>query len=215
MSISYSAIKRHIIGKKKNWSFSLQTFLFLIFCYFIYLFRDIFLSFPLWIVLFILFISYLLAMGISYNFINLHRCKRFYKSCKTFFIENDVQFCRITVEKKDYKMQGINTTQEATIRPSPEPTNAVYLETDDFLLLFFSIQHFVFIKEVLKLYIFVKPDRDLCIKDKSVRIVRDFKITQTEQGKSIVFPNKQGIKRIIISAGADDHVGPMKQNKEK
>jgi len=59
-------------------------------------------------------------------------------------------------------------------------------------------QHFYFVKEVLKPYIFIKTDKDVHIKNKSVRVVRDFKMIETEQGRTITFSNKQGIKRIII-----------------
>lgn len=199
MSILYLKIRKHIIGKNKNWNFSVQALRFLIFCCFIYLFfRGILLSFPLWIILFIFFISNLLIMCISYSFINLHRCRKFYKSCESFLTESDVQFYKIMIEKKDYQIQVPNSSQSATIHSCPEPTNAVCVETNEFLLLFFSIRHFVFVKEVLKPYIFIKTDKDFCIKNKSVNIVRDFKITQTEQGKIVVFPNKQGVNRIII-----------------
>ena len=44
---------------------------------------------------------------------------------------------------------------------------AVYLKTDDFLLLFFSIQYVGLFQQVFKPYIFVEPDKMFYIKDES------------------------------------------------
>jgi len=203
MSIIYSKIRKHIIGKKALWSFGLLTLFFLAWGYFVYFISDgIF--FPISTSGFLIwFISYLLIMGMNYSFVNLYRCKKFYQFCKNFLTESNVQFCEIMVEKKDYQMQvGPYTSGEVTVRPTPDPTNAICIETNEFILLFFSIQHFVVLKNVLKPYIFIKPDKKLHIKDKNVKIVRDFEIIETEQGRAIVFSNRHGIKRVIIPAGA-------------
>jgi len=210
MSIVYSKIKKHIIGKNFFWGLCILFFLFLIWSYIMYLGRDfIFFLFNVGSIL-MWFISYLLIMGVSYGFINLYRCKRFYKFCDLFLLENDVQFCKIMIEKKDYEMKVPNRSYDATVRPLPESTNAIYFETNEFILLFFSVQHFVVLKNVLKPYIFLKTDKEFHIKDKSVKIVRNFETTETEQGRAIVFSNKQEIKRMIIPAGTDVHVGAHK-----
>ncbi|MDR0438291.1 MAG: hypothetical protein LBH22_08345 [Bacteroidales bacterium] len=196
MSIVYSKIRKHIIGKKSFWSFGVLALVFLIWGYFMYFIRDR-IFFPISLGYFLIYsISGLLIMGISYNFINLYRCKRFYKFCKKFLPKSNVQFCKIMIEKKDYQIRSF---REVIVHPPPKSTNAVYLETNEFILLFFSIQHFV-LKEVLKPYIFIKSDKELYIKDKRVKIVQDFEITETEQGRAIVFFNKQGLKRVIIPA---------------
>jgi len=198
MSILYSKIRKHIIGEIFFWSLGALAFLLLIWSYFVYLIRgNVFFPFSLGNFL-ILFLSYLLIMSISYSFINLYRLKKFHEFCENFLTESDAQFCKIMIEKKDYKMLAPYTAHEAAVRPYPVPTNAVHFETNELLLLFFSVRHYFVIKEVLKPYVFVRPDKDLCIKDKSVNVVRDFEITETEQGKAIIFSNKQGIKRVII-----------------
>jgi len=192
----YSKIKKHIIGKAFFWRFGILTPVFLGWCYFIYLIMDnIFLPFSLGNLL-IYALSFLLIMSIYYNFISLYRCKKFYKFHENSLTESNVQLCKINIEKKDFQVQVPNSTQSATVNSFPQPTNAVYLETDEFLLLFFSIQHFYIVKEVLKPYVFIKTDKDLHIKNKNVIVVRDFKMVETEQGRAITFSNKQGIKRI-------------------
>jgi len=198
MSVGYSKIRKHIIGKNKNLSFCVQTLLFLISCYLIYLFIDALPYFPLWTILFTFSVSYFLAMSISYRCLNIYRYRKFYTLYEVFLTENDVQLCKIMVQKKDFQMQVLNSTQLATVSPLLLPTNAVYFENNELLLLFFSTQHFYIVKEVLKPYIFIKTDKDLHIKNKNVRVVRDFKMVEIEQGRAVTFSNKQGIKRIII-----------------
>jgi hypothetical protein len=86
----------------------------------------------------------------------------------------------------------------AVIRPSPKLINAIYLETDDFLLLFFSIGFWGIFQEVLNPFIFIKTSSEFYIKGKKVNIIRDFEIIETEQNKTIIFPNKYEIKKVII-----------------
>jgi len=91
-----------------------------------------------------------------------------------------------------------NKLYDVEIKSLPKLTNAVYFETDDFLLLFFSIQNFVIFQQVLKPYIFAKSKNELNIKDKNVNVIRDFETVETEQGKTIIFSNKHGIKKLVI-----------------
>jgi hypothetical protein len=107
------------------------------------------------------------------------------------------QLCEITVEKESYTMKVVNQSYDAKIHPMPKQTNAVYSETDDFILIFLSIQHFGIFQEVLKPFIFFKTDKVFFLNDKNVNVIRDFETFETEQGRNIIFSNRYGIKKVI------------------
>jgi len=71
---------------------------------------------------------------------------------------------KIVIEKESYKMQVPYKSYDATIHSFPKTTNVIYLETDDFLLFFFSIQYLVVFQLVLKPFIFIKTEKDFDIK---------------------------------------------------
>jgi hypothetical protein len=116
-----------------------------------------------------------------------------------------MQLCRITVEKEGYTMKGVNQSHDAKIHPMPKQTNVIYSETDDFILIFFSIQHFGIFQEVLKPLIFLKTDKVFFLNDKNVKVIRNFETFDTEQGRNIIFSNRYGIKKVIIPLQIRSH----------
>jgi hypothetical protein len=100
------------------------------------------------------------------------------------------------VEKEDYQMKVVG--RETKVRSRLKLTNVVYFETDEFLLLFFSKQYLGLFQQILKPFVFLKTNKAFNIKDKNVNIIRDFKTVETEQSKTIVFPNRYDIKKVII-----------------
>jgi len=67
----------------------------------------------------------------------MYRCKGFLKLNNNYFKVYNAQFIRIIVEKEVSKMPVPYKSYDTTIQPFPKQANAIYLETDDFLLLFF------------------------------------------------------------------------------
>jgi hypothetical protein len=51
---------------------------------------------------------------------------------------------------------------------------------------------------VLKPFIFIKGNKEISIKNNNVNIIRNFEIVDTEQGRMVIFPNKHGIKKMMI-----------------
>jgi len=196
----YSEINRHIINKKYFWNYSISivTSLVLGYLYFdsinisVAFFRNM---------LFLVSIFWLLTVPIGCILTNIYRCQTFLKFYNNFLRGYDVQFFKIAIEKEDYKMQVFYTSHNATIRPFPKSTNAICIETDDFLLLFLSIKYSGIFQLVLKPFIFVKTNKEFHLKDKNANIIQDFKMTEIKQNRIIIFPNKDGIKRLMIPAG--------------
>lgn len=198
--MNYSEIKKHVIGKSYFLNYSTRIFIFLILCYLIYIYKNIIfvlqVAIPGRLILTLLFL-WMSTMSLYYVMINLHRCRNFYKFYINNLKEYDVHFCKIVVEKEDYKMHVPNGTS-ATIHPSPKSMNAVYLETDDYFLLFFAISYFGLFQEVLKPFIFVKTAKEFYTEDKKVKVIRDFKTIETEENRTLIFPNNYGITKVII-----------------
>jgi len=95
-------------------------------------------------------------------------------------------------------MQAPYKSYNATITPFPKLTNAICIEEEDFFLLFFSIQYLGILQLVLKPLIFIKTEKEFCINDKNVKLIRDFEVVKTTENRTIVFPNKDGIKKVVI-----------------
>ena len=85
-----------------------------------------------------------------------------------------------------------------SFQPFKKSTNVIYLETNDFLLLFLSVRYLETIQLLLNPFIFIKTDKKISIKDKKINLIQDFKIDETEDNRTITFSNKYGIKKIII-----------------
>ena len=200
----YSEIKRHIIDKKYYWSYCIIIIISLVFGSLACINKVDFSFFYSRGAIFTLLIFGLSILAIGCIWINLHRCRSFYKFYNIFLKGHNAQFNKIVIEKEDYKMQVSNNSYNATIRPAPKTTNVVYLETDDLLLLFFSIQYMGIFQRILKPFIFIKTDKDFFIKDKNINIIRNFEIVETEQSRTIIFSNKYGIKKVIIQDYLDN-----------
>jgi len=200
--MNYPEIKKHIIGKKYFWNYSTKVFMFLILCCLIYINKNnISLSQDFFSQDFIttLLIFWILILSIYCMLINLYRCRSFYKFYNFSFKQYNAQFYRIIIEKENYKMTVPTRSFSTTIRPSPKQTNAVYVETDDFLLLFFSIQYFGLVRQVLKPFIFVKNNKEFDVKSTNVNVIRDFETIETEENRTLIFPNNYGITKVIIT----------------
>ena len=183
----YSEIKRHIIGKRYFWS------------YYIIIFTSLVLvSLSFYTNILSLLIFWLSIMSLVCIMLNFYRCRKFYNFYNLFYKENKIHFYKIVIVKEKYKMQVPNNTYYATIHPSPKSTNAACIETEDLLLIFFSIQYFGIFQLVLKPFVFIKSDKAIDIKDKNVNIIQNFEIVDTEQGRMVIFPNKHGIKKMMI-----------------
>ena len=195
--MQYSEIKRHIINKKYYWNYSICIITSLLLGYLCFdnlnisllSFRDI---------IFWLSIFWLLTMSIGCIGLNLYRCRSFYKFYHNSLKEYNVQFIKIVIQNEDYKMQAFYQSKDATIRPFPKPANAIYIEENDFIMFFFSMHYVSLFQLVLKPIIFIKTEKELFIKDKNVNFIKKFDIIETEQNKTIIFPNKNGIKKLII-----------------
>ena len=183
----HSEIINHIISKRYYLYYGIIIFISLLL---------ILLSFYGTILALLMF--WLSIMSIGCILINIYRCRRFLKFYNNYFKEYDAQFNRILIEKETYKVQVPYRSYNATIQPFPKPTNVVCIETDDFLLIFFSIQYSGILQLVLKPFMFMKTDKEFCIKDKCVNLIQNFEITETDENRTIIFPNKDGIKKIII-----------------
>ena len=141
----------------------------------------------------------LFALFVGNVLINFHRCRRFHQ----FIIKNNlpkdtIQSCKITIEKESYKLKPVYSSYDAKIQPRSRATNAICIETDDYFLVFFAVDFFRIFQEVLKPCVFIKPGKERCITDKNIEIIDDYKAIETEQDTVIDFPNKHGIKKLII-----------------
>ena len=200
--MNYSEIKRHIIGKKYFWSYSTRILIFLILGYLIYINRNsIFLAEKIISIgsISILLFFCLSTLSVYYMLMNLYRCQNFYKSYKN-HLKHSTHFCKIVIEMEDYKMHV--PMRSATIRPFPKSTNAVYLETDDDFLLFFSINFFG-VQQVLKPFIFIKNSKEFYVKGANKNVIRDFETIETEENRAIIFSNNYGISKVIIPRAAE------------
>ena len=191
MAMQYSDIKRHIIDRNSFWKYSIVLLLFLIYLSFIYMTEEGF-SF-LFVIILTAFICILL---ISNMLINLYKCRRFYKFYKNYLDEQTTQLYKVSIEKEDYQMRVIG--RDTKVHSMTKPTNVISIETDDFLLLFLSIKYFGVFQQVLKPFIFLKTDTDICINEKSANVIKSYETDETEQGRTIVFPNRYNIKKVII-----------------
>ena len=183
----YSEIRNHIITKNYYWYYCIIIVISLVLALFSFYGSVL-----------ALLIFWLSIMSIGCILMNYYRCRRFFKFYNNFLKDYNVLFDRALIEKESYRMSVPYKSYDATIQSSPKSTNVVYLETDVFLLLFFSIRYLGIFQLVLKPFIFLKPQKEFHTIDKSVTIIRDFKIIETEEDRTIIFPNKDGIKRIIL-----------------
>jgi len=197
----YSDIRRHIINKKYLWGNSMMIFISLGLGYLMYIdnitiYLNNFFSRGTPLILLILGLPILSARCIL---INWYRCRNFYKFYKDYLKEYSMHFYKIAVEKEAFKVGGTYSFNDATIHPSSKSINAVYLETDNYLLLFFSVSFWGMFQEVLNPFIFVKPGKEFYTKYKNVKIIREFKMSQVKQNIVIdISNNKNGIKKILI-----------------
>jgi hypothetical protein len=197
----YSDIKRQIINKNFLWGYSIIIFISLIFGCLIYVNKSsISLNNDFYVRTILLIISFLClsVLSICYGLANLYRCQSFYKFYKNHLKEHNTHFRKIVIEKENYKMPMPNTPRNVTIRPAPKSTNAVYLETEEFLLLFFSIRYLGLVRQVLKPFIFIKNNKEFYAKGANINIIRDFETIETGENRILIFPNSYGITKIII-----------------
>lgn len=192
--MNYLKVKRHIIDKNSFLFSSIIIFVSLILSYLIYLNGF---SFSFRSIILILLILILSLSSLIYIFINLLRCRNFNVLWENRFKKYDICFCKIDIKQDDYKIQALYSSYTATMSSFPKATNAIYIETGEFMLLFFSIKQFGFIQTVLKPFIFLKNEK-ISMQKEHLDIIRDFDSIETTNGKIIIFPNKHGIKEIII-----------------
>jgi len=193
----YSEIKKYIINKQYYWICSAIILISLIFSYW-NIDSNTFSLLDFRNMVAVLLIFWLSILSIGCIVINICRCRNFSKFYNNYLNKYHVEFNIIEIEKEAFKVQAPYQSYNATLHPSPKSTNAIYIETDDFLLLFFSIQYLGILQLVLKPFIFIKTDKDFYKKNKSVNVIRDFKMVETERGRVIIFRNKCEIKKIMI-----------------
>jgi len=187
--MSYPEIRNHIIDKKYFWCYSIIFLLSFLLVFLLCLHKaSISISFSRGNInaLLILWLS-LISIGSLLN--NYYRCWSFYQFYNNSLQGYNAQFNKILIEKESYKMQVPSKSYNAIVQPFPKSANAVFLETDDLILLFFSIRYIEIIQFVPKPLIFIKPNKEYCISDKSVNLIRDFKIVETKEDKTIIFSN--------------------------
>ena len=198
----YLDIKRHIINKKYLWGYSAMIFIPIIFGYLICTnkINIPFEAFSRGNFVFILLFLALPILSTRCILINSYRSQKFYNFYKNYLTEYNGHFYKIAVEKEAFRINTPHISpNDAAIYPSPKLTNAVYLETDNYLLLFFSVSFWGMFQEVLNPFIFVKPGKEFHARYKNTNIIREFKISQTEQNIVIDFPvNRNEIKKVII-----------------
>jgi hypothetical protein len=130
---------------------------------------------------------------------NVYRCWHFYKLYENYLNEQTAQLCKITVEKKGYKMKVPINSNDAEIHSMPKLTNAICIESNEYSLFFFSINYLGIFQEVLNPFILVKTNEEFYIKDKNVMVVKDFETIETVQNRIINFPkNRYQIVKVII-----------------
>jgi hypothetical protein len=193
--MQYSEIKNHIIDKKFYWNYGIIIFISLVFISLTLI--DIIGFHSLQGFAFLILILWAPALTIGCFLMNLRRCRNFNEFYNNSLIEYNAEFKKIMVLREDYKLSVPYKGYDATVSSFPKPTNVISIETEDFLLLFFPIKFSFFFQLVLKPFIFIK-NKEFSIKDKSVSLIRDFKIIETEENRTIIFKNKDGIKKIII-----------------
>ena len=197
--MQYSELKYHIIEKKYFLGFSIIIFSSIILGYLIFTGEEGISLFILRGLFFYLAIICFSITLIGYLVVNFHRCHSFFYSfLVSELMKKTMQICEILIETKAYKMKVPYNSYDAKIHSKPKPTNAVCIETNEYLLLFFSLHYLGLFQEVLKPFIFLKTKNKFHIETKSVNIIRDFELITTEQNRTIIFPNKHGIKKIII-----------------
>jgi len=193
--MQYLEVKRHIIDRKYFLGYSFIFFISFILGYLEYISTDINFTFSFLLGTAVFWLSIIL---IGIIVINIYRCRSFYNSFKNDLNGKTTQLYKIVIETKGYKMKVPYKSYDAEILSMPKSENTICIETDEYLLLFFSISFLGLFQEVLKPYIFLKTDKNFCMKDKKVNIVRDFETVETVQSRTIIFPNKYGIKKVII-----------------
>ena len=132
--------------------------------------------------------------------INSYRCRFFYKFYNNCLKKYDLHFRKIMIEKGSYKIDApYISSYKATVYPPQKTTNAIYLETDNYWLLFFSVSYWGIFQVVLRPFIFIKPDKDVHINYKNVTIIQKTQMFQSEQGIVIdLSTNRHNVKRVII-----------------
>lgn len=196
--MDYLKMKKHILNKKSFFIYGIIIFLSFLLVYFVCINGIGKISPDVREIAIIIAILNFLFLSIQGIFINLYRCRNFYKFYENLLKESNPILGRIIIIKEDFKMQVPNKSYDTIVHPSPKFTNAVYIETDNFILLFFSIQCLGIFQKVLNPFIFIKTDKEFKVKDKHINIIKDFEIIENNQDTAIIFPNKYDIKRMII-----------------
>jgi len=185
--MTYWKIVKHIISRRYYLYYGIVIIMSLIL---------VFLSFYTSILALLIF--WLSVMSIGCVLVNMYRCRNFHQFYENSFKAYNAQFIRVVIEKEDYKMQVPYKSYNATVRPLPKSTNAIYIETDNLLIFFSSIQHLGIFQLVLKPFVFIKLNKGVDIRDNNVHVVQNIEVVETREGRTIIFPNKHDIKKIMI-----------------
>ena len=146
--MNYSDIKKHIINKQDYW-----------FCYILILVSLLLGFFSCYHSIWALLIFWLTIMATGCILINYYRCRSFYKLYKNALKEYNVQLNRVFIEKDAYKISVPYKSSNVINQPFKKQTNAVYLETNDFLLLFLSARYLETIQLLLNPFVFIKSEK--------------------------------------------------------
>jgi hypothetical protein len=135
-----------------------------------------------------------------YNtFVNFCRCRYFYKIIKNELSEKTIKLCKILVEQKEYKIKVPNKSYDVEISSMQKTKNAICIESNEYMLLFFSLNYFGIFQEVINPFVFIKKIEEFNIKFRNINIIKDFEIIENEQNSIYsLHENKYGIKKLII-----------------
>jgi len=129
----------------------------------------------------------------------MSRCRNFYNSFKNELSLGTAILCKIYVETKNYRMVGVNHNFDAEISSKPKLVNAICIETDEYLLFFFSMGYFGLFKEVLKPFVFIKSGNKHFLQDIKSAVIYDYNIDETENGKAVAIKNiKSSVSKILV-----------------
>ena len=183
----YLEIKKHINDKNNYWYYGIIILMIMIFM--------ILINFDIENYRFSRFTAldiaapFLLIFSIRTILINSNRSRFFFQSFKNEINNGTAKLSKIVIGVKSYKMRVPKNTYVSEIQPMPKSTNAICIETSEYLLLFFSITYLGIFQEVLKPFVLVKTDNSSFDRDKNVVVIKDFEIIETAQNRTINFPN--------------------------
>jgi hypothetical protein len=103
--------------------------------------------------------SFVPVVFLIYFFINIVRCKNFYRLCNEMGrsgMEVKINDCFISIKKKGYRTKSITQSMEVSIETHFRTIKSYSVQTNDFFVLFFQLYDFGIFRRYIRPVVFKK-----------------------------------------------------------